>query len=74
MAAFNRFRLFHWLLAGFFLAVYLTGDDAESLHLWLGYGLVVLLVWRLLVVPLRLRGFPKLLPPKGQRRKPGLSA
>lgn len=74
MAAFNRFRLFHWLLAGFFLAVYLTGDDAESLHLWLGYGLVVLLVWRLLIVPLRLRGFPKLLPPKGQRRKPGLSA
>jgi 3-ketosteroid 9alpha-monooxygenase subunit B len=74
VAAFNRFRLFHWLLAGFFLAVYLTGDDAESLHLWLGYGLVVLLVWRLLIVPLRLRGFPKLLPPKGQRRKPGLSA
>ncbi|ANF25728.1 2Fe-2S iron-sulfur cluster-binding protein [Stutzerimonas stutzeri] len=74
MAAFNRFRLFHWLLAGFFLAVYLTGDDAESLHLWLGYGLLVLLVWRLLIVPLRLRGFPKLLPPKGQRRMPGLSA
>jgi len=74
VAAFNRFRLFHWLLAGFFHAVYLTGDDAESLHLWLGYGLVVLLVWRLLIVPLRLRGFPKLLPPKGQRRKPGLSA
>ncbi|EIK53597.1 ferredoxin:oxidoreductase FAD/NAD(P)-binding subunit [Stutzerimonas stutzeri TS44] len=74
MAAFNRFRLFHWLLAGFFLGVYLSGDDAESLHNWLGYGLIVLLVWRLLIVPLRLRGFPQLLPPKGQRRKPGLSA
>ncbi|WP_313226393.1 2Fe-2S iron-sulfur cluster-binding protein [Stutzerimonas chloritidismutans] len=74
MAAFNRFRLFHWLLAGFFLAVYLTGDDAESLHIWLGYGLVALLVWRLLIEPLRLRGFPRLLPPQGQRRKPGLSA
>ncbi|WP_417777952.1 2Fe-2S iron-sulfur cluster-binding protein [Stutzerimonas xanthomarina] len=74
MAAFNRFRLFHWLLAGFFLGVYLSGDDAELLHIWLGYGLVILLVWRLLIVPLRLRGFPALLPPKGQRRKPGLSA
>ena len=74
MAAFNRFRLFHWLLAGFFLGVYLSGDDAELLHIWLGYGLVALLMWRLLIVPLRLRGFPKLLPPKGQRRKPGLSA
>ncbi len=74
MAAYNRFRLFHWLLAGFFLAVYLTGDDAEALHIWLGYGLVALLVWRLLIEPLRLRGFPRLLPPQGQRRKPGLSA
>lgn len=72
MAAFNRFRLFHWLLAGLFLGVYLSGDDAESLHIWLGYGLVVLLVWRLLIVPLRLRGFPKLLPPKGKWRKPDL--
>ncbi|MCW3147140.1 2Fe-2S iron-sulfur cluster-binding protein [Stutzerimonas stutzeri] len=74
MAAFNRFRLFHWLLAGFFLGVYLSGDDAETLHIWLGYGLVALLVWRLLIVPLRLRGFPQLLPPKGQRSKPGLSS
>ena len=73
MAAFNRFRLFHWLLAGFFLGAYLSGDDAESLHVWLGYGLIVLLVWRLLIVPLRLRGFPHLLPPSGQRRKPDLS-
>ncbi|CAM5262871.1 hypothetical protein SSTU70S_02696 [Stutzerimonas stutzeri] len=57
VAAFNRFRLFHWLLAGFFLGAYLSGDDAETLHIWLGYGLVALLVWRLLIVPLRLRGF-----------------
>lgn len=70
MAAFNRFRLFHWLLAGFFLGAYLSGDDAETLHIWLGYGLLVLLVWRLLIVPLRLRGFPQLLPPKGQRKTP----
>lgn len=74
MVAFNRFRLFHWLLAGLFLGVYLSGDDAESLHIWLGYGLIALLVWRLLIVPLRLRGFPKLLPSRGQWRKPDLSA
>ncbi|WP_312255381.1 hypothetical protein [Stutzerimonas nitrititolerans] len=49
MAAFNRFRLFHWLLAGFFLGAYLSGDDAETLHIWLGYGLVALLMWRLLI-------------------------
>ena len=74
MAAFNRFRLFHWLLAGFFIAVYLSGDATELLHIWLGYGLIVLLVARLLIAPLRLRGFPKLLPPKAERRKPSLSA
>src|SRR5699024_58326 len=74
VAAFNRFRLFHWLLAGFFIAVYLSGDDAELLHIWLGYGLLVLLVARLLIAPLRLRGFPTLLPPKAERRTPSLSA
>jgi 3-ketosteroid 9alpha-monooxygenase subunit B len=74
VAAFNRFRLFHWLLAGFFIAVYLSGDATELLHIWLGYGLIVLLVARLLIAPLRLRGFPKLLPPKAERRKPSLSA
>lgn len=73
MAPFNRFRLFHWLLAGFFLAVYLSGDDAELLHIWLGYGLVVLLVLRLLIAPLHLRGFPKLLPARASWRRPDLS-
>lgn len=74
MAAFNRFRLFHWLLAGLFGAVYLSGEDAELLHIWLGYGLVALLVLRLLIAPLRLRGFPRLVPPKTQWRNPGWSA
>lgn len=74
MAAFNRFRLFHWLLAGFFVAVYLAGDDAELLHIWLGYGLVVLLVLRLLIAPLRLRGFPRLLPPRTPAHKPSPDA
>src|SRR3546814_12641398 len=31
-------------------------------------------MWRLLIGPLRLRGFPRLLPPQGPRREPGLSA
>lgn len=73
MAPFNRFRLFHWLLAGFFLAVYLSGDDAELLHIWLGYGLVALLVLRLLTAPLRLRSFPRLLPTKRNWRRADLS-
>ncbi|MCF7201660.1 2Fe-2S iron-sulfur cluster-binding protein [Pseudomonas oligotrophica] len=72
MAVFNRFRLFHWLLAGFFVAVYLTGDDAELLHVWLGYGLAGLLLARLLIALLRPRGFPRLLP--AQPRKPSLGA
>lgn len=41
MAAFNRFRLFHWLLAGFFLGAYLSGDDAETLHIWLDNALLL---------------------------------
>jgi len=72
VAVFNRFRLFHWLLAGFFVAVYLTGDDAELLHVWLGYGLVGLLLARLVIALLRPRGFPRLLP--AQPRKPSLGA
>lgn len=70
MAAFSRFRLFHWLLAGFFLAAYLTGDDAELAHVWLGYGLLALLVLRLLLAPFRPRGFPRLTPerPAGRRK------
>ncbi|MGV8842915.1 MAG: 2Fe-2S iron-sulfur cluster-binding protein [Pseudomonas sp.] len=70
MNAFKRFKYFHWLLAGFFAAVYLTGDDFESVHIWLGYGLLVLLSLRLLLAPLRLRGFPRLAPPLREWRKP----
>ncbi len=72
MTAFQRFRSWHWLLAGSLLAVYLTGDDAERAHIWLGYGLIVLLVLRLLLAPLRLRGVPALLPPRMDWRKPAL--
>lgn len=71
-SAFNRFRLFHWLLAGLFLAAYLTGDDAELFHVWLGYGLLAVLLARLMTLPLKPRGFPKPVPPRGAWRKPGL--
>ena len=70
---FNRFRLFHWLLAGLFLAAYLTGDHAELFHVWLGYGLLAVLLTRLVTLPFKPRGFPKPVPPSGVWRKPDLS-
>ena len=73
MVAFNRFRLFHWLLAGLFVAVYLSGDDAELLHIWLGYGLAALLFLRLLIAALRLRGFPRLTPSRTEWHKSRLA-
>lgn len=40
-------RLFHWLLvAGFFVA-YLTEDDLLTVHVWAGYLVTGLLVFRL---------------------------
>ncbi|WP_455232488.1 2Fe-2S iron-sulfur cluster-binding protein [Geopseudomonas aromaticivorans] len=66
MAAFNRLRVFHWLLAGLFGAAYLSGDDGELLHVWLGYGLLVVLLVRPLLGLLRVRGFAGLLPSRAQ--------
>ena len=40
-------RVFHWSLAGLFFLSYITGEELESLHAWLGYGVIVLLVFRL---------------------------
>ncbi|HIE0070026.1 TPA: 2Fe-2S iron-sulfur cluster-binding protein [Pseudomonas aeruginosa] len=65
MSVFNRFRLYHWLLAGLFVATYLSGDSAETLHVWLGYGLLALLGVRLLAWLGKARGFPRLLAPRG---------
>lgn len=40
-------RIFHWLLvAGFFIA-YLTEDDFLTLHVWAGYLVIALLIFRL---------------------------
>ena len=62
MNPFNRFRLFHGLFVVGFLAVYCSGDDGDLLHLWLGYGLVVLVAIRLLLAWIRVKGFPTLWP------------
>jgi hypothetical protein len=62
MNPFNRFRLFHALFVIGFLAVYFSGDDGDLLHVWLGYGLVVLVAIRLLLALIRVKGFPALWP------------
>lgn len=62
MQVFNRFRLLHWLLAGFCLAAYLTGEDAGLAHVWLGYGLILAISLRLLLALFRAKGFAALLP------------
>lgn len=62
MNPFNRFRLFHALFVIGFLAVYFSGDDGDLLHVWLGYGLVVLVAIRLLLALIRIKGFPALWP------------
>ena len=66
MAAFKRLRVFHWLLAGLFAGAWLSGDDGELLHVWLGYGLLAVLLVRPLLGLLRVRGFAALLPSRAQ--------
>jgi len=39
-------RAFHWSLVGLFLVAYLSGEDAEGLHLFAGYCIVGLLALR----------------------------
>ena len=62
MNPFNRFRPLHGLFVIGFLAVYFSGDDGDLLHVWLGYGLVVLVAVRLLLALSRVKGFPALWP------------
>jgi cytochrome b len=40
-------RLFHWSLVALFAATYLTGEELGTLHEWLGYAIVALLVVRI---------------------------
>ncbi|HHH36075.1 MAG TPA: cytochrome B [Gammaproteobacteria bacterium] len=41
-------RIFHWLLAGAFFVAYLTEDELLTPHVWAGYLIIGLLVFRLL--------------------------
>ncbi len=41
-------RIFHWLLVCAFLIAYITEDDFLTLHVWAGYVIAGLLVFRLL--------------------------
>lgn len=40
-------RVFHWSLVFFFLLAYASGDDWTSLHVWAGYAVAMLVVFRL---------------------------
>jgi cytochrome b len=41
-------RLFHWTLVAGFLIAYLTEDDFLTLHVWAGYTVIGLLVFRVI--------------------------
>ena len=62
MNPFNRFRLVHWMIAGLILACYFTEDSFERLHVWLGYGLIVFLIVRLILALKKSARFPGVLP------------
>jgi cytochrome b len=40
-------RLFHWLLVAGFFAAYFTEDELLAVHVWAGYGVSALLLFRL---------------------------
>lgn len=40
-------RVFHWSLAGLFLAAYATGDDVRQTHIALGYTIAALIALRI---------------------------
>jgi cytochrome b len=39
-------RVFHWSLVGLFIVAYASGEDADTMHLVAGYGIVALLLLR----------------------------
>jgi cytochrome b len=41
-------RLYHWLQAGLFMVLIVTGYNGEGPHVQLGLGLLTLLIWRLI--------------------------
>ena len=41
-------RIFHWLLVGAFFVAYLTEDELLIVHVWAGYFIIGLLIFRLI--------------------------
>jgi cytochrome b len=41
-------RLFHWSLVALFAVAFLTGDEVEWLHIWVGYSVAALVSMRIL--------------------------
>ncbi len=47
-SVFHKIRLYHAVLALLVTAAYLTGDELEDLHIWLGYAVAAGILFRLL--------------------------
>lgn len=47
MSVFHKIRLYHAVLAILVTAAYLTGDELDEVHLWLGYGVALVILFRL---------------------------
>jgi len=41
-------RVFHWSLVGLFTLSYVTGETEESVHVWSGYAILVLIALRII--------------------------
>ena len=41
-------RIFHWSLAGFFLLAYVTEDELLTVHVYAGYAVAALIIFRLI--------------------------
>lgn len=41
-------RFFHWFLVVLFAAAYITGEEAETVHAYLGYGIIGLILFRII--------------------------
>lgn len=41
-------RIFHWSLAGLFTLGYLTGETEGMVHAWTGYGILLLIILRII--------------------------
>ncbi|PKP77286.1 MAG: cytochrome B [Alphaproteobacteria bacterium HGW-Alphaproteobacteria-3] len=48
MSVFHKIRLYHAALAILVTAAYLTGDELEDLHNWLGYAVAAVILFRAL--------------------------